>query len=112
MFHCPDVCLDHIVHVDEIAFLSSVTKDARLFPGEHRLGKYADDAGFPPGVLPGTVHVAVAEDGVIQVIGAGVELNVLLPQVLRQSVWGEGDDSGVLGTGVLDRVAIQRPARG
>ncbi len=76
------------------------------------LGEDGHHPRLSRGVLPGTVYVWVAQDGVIEAVETGVKLDVFLSDVLGQPVGRKGPDGVILPDRKRLRLSIGRaPAR-
>ena len=56
------------------------------FVVQHHAGEDGDDAGFAVGILAGAIDVGVAQDGVVQAVGALEELQVEFADALGEGV--------------------------
>src|SRR5918992_2105521 len=77
-----DVGIDDITNVDKVPLLVSRAEYLGLPAFQHGLGEDSHHSSFSVGVLSGAVDVPVAQNGIVKMVQAVVQLHVLLGQVL------------------------------
>jgi len=71
-----------------------------------------DYAGLPEGILPGTVHIWEAQNGVVQAIVGAIQVQVVLHLVLAGAVGIQWVDGMVFVGGQILRFAVDGSAGG
>ncbi len=89
---CREAGADHISHIHEVPALASISEDARPLPAQHRAREDGHHPGLAAGVLPGTVHIRVAEDPNPQPVDLLEVPKIQLPHTLVHAIGRERPD--------------------
>ena len=79
---------DDVVDRDEVSCLRAVAEDGDRFLFGERFGENVNHAAFAIGALPRSVHIAVAEHGVVEAVELVVEGQVFFRHPLGEAVEG------------------------